>query len=73
VGPPGPVQRLALAAGLLAFLLAGAAALFRGAPFLAWPWGAVPSVVLGLEVLLAVSIGATLTALFVAPQGSPGR
>jgi multisubunit Na+/H+ antiporter MnhB subunit len=56
--------RLLLAAGFLAFLAAGAAGGLAGGAFLQYPPPVATAVILAVESAAAVSIGATLAALF---------
>ena len=68
--------RLPLAAGFLTFLLAGAAMLFTGRPFLTWPQDSAGSLIFAIELVLTVSIAATLLGLFLttpSPRSRPGE
>jgi multisubunit Na+/H+ antiporter MnhB subunit len=64
--------RLALAAGMLAFLAAGAAAAATGAHFLEYPPARAGAVILAIEVAATLSIGATLAVLFAGARVPPG-
>jgi multisubunit Na+/H+ antiporter MnhB subunit len=62
---PGPqALRLGLAAGFLAFLVAGGAAALGGRHFLEYPPALADTLILGVESAAALSIGLTLAALF---------
>ncbi len=68
-GRPALLQRLVAAGGFVFFFVAALAPALRrgGSPF-AWSASATPAVVLAVELLLMLGIGATLAALFVTPQ-----
>lgn len=72
-----PFRRLgrpALVAGLLVFLSLAAVGPLRGEPLLRYPPGAVAWLLVTLESVLTISIGATLLGMFVSnPQGSGPR
>jgi multisubunit Na+/H+ antiporter MnhB subunit len=72
------IGKLALVAGFLVFLILAAIGPLRGAPLLHYPPGAVSSLLVFLESVLTLSVGATLLGMFVAnslgsrpPKGKP--
>lgn len=68
------VGKPALVSGFLVFLILAAVSPLRGGPLLRYPPGAAASLLMVLESVLAVSIGATLLGMFVSnPQDSGPR
>lgn len=70
---PGPAIRWGLSLGFLVFLVAGILALFWGGHFLEYPPGMAYGWILTIEFVAALSIGVTLTLLWVGRDPStPG-
>lgn len=63
---PGMLLRLGLVLGFAVFLLVAVAGALAGAAFLAYPPGMAGGLILAIEIVLTLSIGMVLLALFVA-------
>ncbi len=63
---PGVLLRLGLVLGFAVFLLVAIASVLAGEAFLAYPPGMAGGLILGIEMVLTLSIGMILLALFVA-------
>lgn len=70
---PGPALRLALAAGFVAFLLAGISGPLLGLPLFSYRPGDAGAIIMAVEAFLTLSIGITLLSLFSAAPPTADR